>query len=396
MRLKKKTDFKSNQIVILLLLFLGTINVGNLYFYFIFAAASITILLNARSIRIDRIFVVLLLFALCYIIFYPSATNSFKTILKYALYPMCYLLGLNFLAKERETGADDRTERQIATAITICAMGMFVHYLLNMSVNFDRLVRNSIDFWTGELMAATGQAGLAILALGVFVAWLFDDGKKKLYATVGLFLILLYNMVLAGRTLILLAVLLVGVAFFYNIKNIRAKENGKVLCTVFVVSAVLLIGYAGNWFGVREFILGSNLSERFDSMDMGFDIRLARRIEYLARFFDYPFGGGTLRDAIGGYAHELYLDTYSDAGIFAYILVIVFAVDSFYTAFKIIRNGEVGENLKLLILCVYMAAFLEFLIEPIIQGMPWMFCTFCFLSGLLKNVRCDGQVGGTT
>ena len=109
MLLKKKKDFKLTGIVILALLFLGTVNLANLYFYFIFVAASAVILLNLRALRVDWVVVVLLLFALCYIIFYPGVASNIKTILKYILYPMCYVMGLNFVTKEDNTMDNERT-----------------------------------------------------------------------------------------------------------------------------------------------------------------------------------------------------------------------------------------------------------------------------------------------
>lgn len=387
MKLKKQTDFKFVQIVILGMLLGGTINVGNLYFYFLFGASLLALLVNFRSLKVDWMVPILVLLSFLYIVFDPYAQAGMTAILKQFLFPMCYVLGLNFIHKENNFGEHEKTERQIKVAIIVCAFGAFVHYLLNMSINFSSLSRNNVDYWTGNVLTATGQACLAILALGVLVAWLFDGGKKKVYAIVGLCLILAYNMVLAGRTLILIAALVIGAAFWYSFQTIRSKKRGKLLLCVCTAVLVLLVAYAENWGGIRDFVLGSNFSARFETMDISKDTRLANKMTYVKHLLAYPLGGGQLRNVTGVYAHELYLDAYNDAGILAYLVVILFAGSSFYSAFKAVRRGIVSGDLKLLILCVYLAIFIEFLLEPIMRGMPWLFCVFCFYSGMIKNIQ---------
>ena len=125
----------------------------------------------------------------------------------------------------------------------------------------------------------------------------------------------------------------------------------------------------------------------FETMDISKDTRLANKMTYVKHLLAYPLGGGQLRNVTGVYAHELYLDAYNDAGILAYLVVILFAGSSFYSAFKAVRRGIVSGDLKLLILCVYLAIFIEFLLEPIMRGMPWLFCVFCFYSGMIKNIQ---------
>lgn len=394
MKKDRKTNFKFAQIVILILLFFGTMNVRNLYFYFLFGAAVIGILMNGRFLRVNGMVAVLLLLSLCYLLFYPNASSSMTTALKQFLFPMCYLMGLNFIRKEDSGLRSDRAEQQMTAAIVVCAMGAFGHYLLNMSINFGSLLRNNVDIWTGGIVSATGQAGLAIFALGVFSAWMFDGKKRKPIAALGLILILAYNLVLAGRTLILLTIIVLSVAFFYAVKTTQAKRKGRLFLALSFALLVIMVIYMQNWFGIRDWVLGSNLSSRFDMMDMGQDTRTDNKRMYFAYMLDYPFGGDALHNEVGGYAHELYLDVYSDAGFLAYLLVVLFAADSFLTAFRIVRKGKTSNDFKLLVLCVFVAIFIEFFLEPIIQGMPWMFCTFCFFSGLLKNVQTTGRGGG--
>ena len=187
MKLENKAKFKFGQLLILSFLFLGTLNLWNLYVYFLFGAAVIAILMNFRDLHVDWSVFVLIAFSFCYLIFFPDASSSITTALKCLIYPICYILGLNFIRKENDLESQSYIDKQVQLVITICALGMFAHYLLNMLVNFDSLFRNNIDFWTGETMVATGHAGLAILAVGLFAAWLFDSSKRKIVALFDIF-----------------------------------------------------------------------------------------------------------------------------------------------------------------------------------------------------------------
>ena len=387
MKLADNSKFTIPQLLVLSCFFLSNMNVGNLYAYFFFAAFAVAIVANIRRLVIDHWFIVLMLFSTCYLIFCPNVTTSMTTILKQFNYPMCYLLGLNFIA-ETKGFSDEQKEYQRQAAFVLPALGAFAHYILNMVTNFDSLLRNTVDVWTGEMMPATGQVCLAILAVGVFAAWLFSETKRwvKILSAVGIFLALLYNFILAGRTLLLLLVLVLTVAFVYAMATSRFKRKGAIIAATLIALTLVLTAYLQNWFGVREWILGSNLSTRFDVMSFGDDTRMENKRQYILHMLDYPLGGTHLRQAVGGYAHELFLDAYSDAGFIAYLLLVSFTVAAVLLLIKLLKQPTVSHSFKLLALCVYVTLLAVFFLEPILQSVPWMFCTFCFYSGILR--RC--------
>ena len=390
MKIALRSKFSFSQILILTLLLLASMNVLNLYFYFLFAAFLVSVVANFRSFIVDKLFFVLLIFSLSYLIFYPESLSSVTLIIKRFIFPMCYLMGLNFL-NQGKTDCEDKDNREhiLKTAFSILAIGAFIHYLLNMAVNISSLSRNTTDIWTGEVMLATGQACLAILAIGAFSATLFSEGlpRDKIISAVGLIGVFVYNLVLAGRTLIVLSAVILCVAFVYSVINSDLKRKIYVIVVTLLIIFLFVIAYTQDLFGLREWVLGSNLSARFDIMQVNEDSRLSNKILYLSNMLDYPLGGGALRNYVGEYAHELYLDVYSDAGIFGYVSIILFVAFSSFNALRVIKNGNVSKNFKLLLICIFVSILIEFFLEPIIQGVPWMLCSFCFYSGLLKNVR---------
>ena len=102
---------------------------------------------------------------------------------------------------------------------------------------------------------------------------------------------------------------------------------------------------------------------------------------------DYPFGGGVMRTEIGGYAHELYLDIYSDVGIIGYILVVAVMIIFAINVFKLIKSDKLSLETKGLLLCVFLGTNIVFFLEPIIQGSPWLFCIYCFLNGVILKKK---------
>jgi len=389
MRLSLKGRYNIWQLFQLVLLFLMSLNFKNLYFYFIFASFFVCMAANFRSLRADLASFFLLVLSVSYVIFDSSARNAITTLLKQFAYPMCYLTGLNlYNGDEQKTLSESDLNRRIKVSILIVAMGTFLHYLLNASINFESLTRNTADYWTGEVVSATGQALLAVLPLGIFSAWLVGEVPtwRKWLSLIGLLVIFAYNFVLAGRTILILEVVIVSVAFIYTQRKtnlLGGIRNQMFLALVFLG---VLILFLNNAFGVQEWVLDSNLIARFDTESALQDIRLNRKLIYMSRMLDFPFGGGALMASVGGHAHELYLDIYSDVGILGYAAVIAAVLTCTINVIRSTRIRPLSVETKSLLLCVFLGVNVVFFLEPILQGSPWLFCIFCYLSGVLHGL----------
>ena len=387
MRMAFNKKYTIIQSLSLLLLFLASMNAFSKYFYFIFIAFFVLLFKENMKLKADVTFFLLLSFSVLLVIFSPDTFGNIMLSLKQFAYPLCYLIGLNFLTKnDRNNAFSAEVQNKVYFAISLMALGAFVHYCLNFLINIDSLARNNVDFWSGEILNSTGQAALSVMAVAVFVSDIFSQGRviKKIYSIIGLAIVFVYNFILAGRSLIVisLSTLLVAIIFMIVSSDIKHKA-GKIFLTIALFALAFTI-YNENFFGLRDFIFGTNLSKRLEQISFFEDIRLIRKSQYISNMFMYPFGGGKLHDFTGGYAHDLLLDTYSDAGMFAFLILLVFFVLSLKNAVNIIRNKQMIYDFRMLVLCMYVVLILEFSIEPILAGMPWMFCAFCFYCGLLK------------
>ena len=71
--------------------------------------------------------------------------------------------------------------------------------------------------------------------------------------------------------------------------------------------------------------MSSNFYKRFftDEFNLASDARGSIKILYIKNMWGNFWGGGKIANIVGGYAHGLFLDTYDQAGVFAFIFVII-------------------------------------------------------------------------
>ena len=63
-------------------------------------------------------------------------------------------------------------------------------------------------------------------------------------------------------------------------------------------------------------------------------------------------------------------------------------VRSFFVCIKFIRDESIDFNVRMTILAVYTACYLQFSVEPVVQGMPWLFMLFCVVHGMVERLYC--------
>ena len=269
-----------------------------------------------------------------------------------------------------------------------------LHFILNMITNWGIRTREVTDFWTKNAMSATGQATLACMMIAVSVAFLFSNtGKvKKIIAAVSLLLILAYNLILAGRTIFVLILIAVGVALFYTF-CVKKSKSLKVLIIVLVVFLVVLVLYNSNVFGIKDAFEMSNFYDRFYggdyTQDIDDDSRMKNKLYYVEHFFDSMLGGGHIRAEFGHSAHDLYLDTYDESGIFALLTIAAYIIMSIYRAFKCATNKNLSFEIKIMIVCIYTIVNVQFWLEPVLRGIPWLLASYCLIDGAVTRLLIE-------
>ena len=178
----EKSKLKS--ILIFGLLFFASMNFYAKFFYFAFAAFFALCLIQ-RKVIVNGIS--LLYLALSVLMAVYNFDEGIKSMLR-CLAPVClYIVGSNiaFGVSQSRNGSvwydTERAEKTGFAALATIATGSFTHYILNFLMNVGKgISRNTIDIWSRAIMAATGQATLACLMLGLSVAMVFLPKKKSL------------------------------------------------------------------------------------------------------------------------------------------------------------------------------------------------------------------------
>ena len=377
--------------IILLLSFLAMMNFVGRYYYFFVITFFVVLFHNCRGLKINSEVVIELFLGLA-LLFFSNEPFGLTNIIKPFVYFMGGVIGCNIL---RNGETLDEKEESVHKIMGALALGAWVHLLLNMVLNSKSIVyRNTVDVWTHEVYGATGQAGLGILAIAFSVANLFSrKGKKsKVINLFVLLVVLAYNLILAGRTLLAVFFVEVAIAFvsvLYVNKDGRLKWK-----TVFVVIAMLCCIaaiYSFNMFNVRGIVEETTFYQRFFSgnysQKIGDDDRLTYKMFYLNNMGSFLFGGTHLRSELGHYAHDLLLDGYDIGGIFTLAALCLLLIFSVRNLIQTVFNRNLKFETKLLTICFFCAFYIEFCMEPILAGFQWLFTAFCIINAVLNSLN---------
>lgn len=392
MKLRLKIN-KIKNILIYFFLFLAAMNFQAKFFYFVFIVFFLIVL--QRRIKLSDMSVVYL--ALCILMAFYNYKEGLMSILRCLSPLFFYLVGLN-IVKNSDGRALHRygiytAEMDCYLVLVMISFGSFTHFILNYFYNFGKFLgRNTNDIWTGGVMAATGQCALACMMIGLSVSMLFAPIKKwhRLVACASIVFMMLYLLVLATRTpiVIFLVSLLIGLVYcVINSRNVTKKVRSILFFSIFLV--VILLSYMMNVGGIQDFVKSSAIYERFAGSWSTITENSSRndaKLSFLMDGIKYPFGGLNMRRKYG-YAHDLLLDGYDEYGLLALILMIVILVAGIVQLYKVLRCDTISKELKLTLLLIYVAVLLEFTVEPILEGMPWLFSCYCLINGCMSSLN---------
>ena len=387
----KKTEYT----LIVLFLFLAAMNFYAKFFYFVFAAFIVLILLE-KNLKVNLNTVPYLLLGINMAIY--NADEGILSALRCLAYVFCYMIGCNLLMNApRDDSLNNAESLRIIqkrgyTVLSAICWGAFIHYMLNFLINYNSLLgRNTNDIWTGERLSATIQAAIACLMTGFAVSMVICPTKKifRFIGIVSVIGIMAYNLMLAGRTLLFMLVIVFAVGFIYFLANTKNQaQKSEALIIVIVISVVALLLFILNVGGIQDYVFGSNLFLRFDGIDENLfgGERIRRKILFLQNALKYPLGGLHLRERFG-YAHDLLLDAYDEYGFIELIILIFILSLGIKNLVQICKNKDLDVSFRLSYLCVYVSILLEFCIEPIFEGVPWLFVCYCLINGCVDGTN---------
>lgn len=381
-----------NNMFICISLFFAAMNFMAKFFYFCFATLIISLLMQKRFL-INPTSILYIILGLLMAIY--NREEGILSMIRCFAFVSLYWVGYNFMVVRPDKRTSslvydfDYAQKNAFMLFSTISFGSFTHYLVNFIYNYGSdAARNTNDIWTGKMMAATGQAAISCLMIGLSVAMMLAPAKKK-YRFVGIacmLLIFAYDLVLACRMIpvMYLIIFLVGLLFAYKTFN-SSQDRFKLIAGIVFVLLLAVAIFFVDVGGIQEKILGSNLFDRFNSSSSATS-RSDIKMSYLSEWWKYPLGGLNMR-AKYGYAHDLLLDGYDEYGVFGFILFAAILCLGIRELYKFMKRSAYSSQIKMVVLCVYFSILLEFCIEPILTGMPWLFACYCLINGCIRSMN---------
>lgn len=390
-----KIRIKKEYFFVFSLLFLAAMNFQAKFFYFIYAA-FIVLLLSKLRLKVNSASLPYILLGVLMGIY--NIDEGFLSVFRCLTYVLSFIIGSNMIltASSDCIGDEDKFENKTKIGhniLSVICWGSFTHFMLNFFYNLQStLGRNTNDIWTGARLSATIQASLACMMTGLCISMIISPKNKfsRVIYVISAVGILMYNLVLSGRTLplMMIIVLIVGLIYFYK-NSENSKNKLKTTLIITLVLGLVSLAIIFNVGGIQDYILESNFFDRLfnskqDALLTG--ERSYRKIMFLQNMWKYPFGGLHMR-AQFGYAHDLLLDAYDEYGFLSMIFLLLILGFGIYNLICFCKNKDISLSFRLSVLCVYITILCEFFVEPILEGLPWLFVCYCLLNGCIYGLN---------
>jgi len=214
------------------------------------------------------------------------------------------------------------------------------------------------------------RLGIGIRALTVFLV--VTSGMALLY--------------LGNRTgaVIMVASFLVLSAVYFGYSPGYKLEKLKAFALVTLTLLGVLFVLQQNLLGLGEGLADSTLSVRLMQQSVFEEVRFIAWGEALAGLTEHPLGGKEANISLN-YVHNLWLDVGYVAGIVPLLLLTLFSVLALKDCLRLIKDKNAPIALKLLISGFYTSLFLNFAVEPVLEGVFVIFTMFCFMAGVLRK-----------
>lgn len=287
----------------------------------------------------------------------------------------------------------------IFKTVMAIVFGNFIHGFLNMTTYF-RLygftssvigARALPDIWREGVLTATLQGTYyTLMASLLFYAFLLIRKERKGLAIVIFFSVvfsLVATFIMGNRTLI--AIILISFLSSMLLYSILMKRRKKEIHRVIIFITIAFLGiafiYSNNMFGIREFVEGSTWYMRINTMSASEDPRIALYQKAISQMFDFPFGGYKMNLVTNSYVHNLWLDVLYATGLIPFFFLIVYTFKSIKNLIRLIKQKNTDIEFKIFIFSIYTGFLLNFMVEPILEGVPYMFLSFCIINGMIRK-----------
>jgi|TARA_R110000744_G_scaffold103809_2_gene198930 hypothetical protein len=353
---------------------------------FLFGYALIlVILLNGKKMihYLDRDFIFLSLFSITYALFYAVyPISGVQLIFIYALFPGFFYLFGKYLVLPQMNPV--HLVFVLFTIGFIFSISPLISVVINLREGgFVQLNREIPLFWNGKDTKATLMAAYLTFNMCLPIIYLIKKTKIPilLQLTAGIIFItsLLSVFRLGSRTQLFICLLSIVLSLLFVIPKQTIRANTKLFFFLLLISILVLNFVPLNLNADYFSVLGSRLQESGNTSSAGG--RTSLWLQGLENLFIYPLGwqGPNVR-----YAHNLWLDVARYAGLLPFLLLVIFTFRSLRNTYKAVRKAPNELLLNTTLLIFTMASMLIFFVEPIMEGLFFLFTLYCLFQGIIN------------
>ena len=386
-----KKFFKDHGIlfVVLLILFLiDPFNKGFLFGYLIAGFIFLNIPVFKKLLDLD--FVLLLIYSGIYALIYSfTMEQGVQFLMIYLLFPATFYL----VGKKIATKVDSQHELFyifffLSFVFSISAVSSVIINLVEGGfVQTDRTIPM---FWNGKPMKATAMGAYLTYNMAIPGLLLFYRqklGKVFIVLALAIFVGTLLSVFrLGSRTQLVITAISIVVALFYVIPNQTKRDNLKMIVTITLLVGGFLVFFPIDLEADYFSVLGNRLEESDNAGSAG------GRTDRWTKSIDYMF-----TDPLGweveafGYSHNFWLDVARYAGVIPFLLLSLITIRFYKKTFKALRVNKKNLLINGQILVYSIASFLIFFVEPIMEGLFFLFVSFCIFQGIIHGYLTNNQ-----
>ena len=161
----------------------------------------------------------------------------------------------------------------------------------------------------------------------------------------------------------------------------------KMLLWLVIAAVVCIALFNSNAFGIKSAFEETNFSKRLNQdnyRSLAEDGRMERTLIVLDNAWKYPFSG--MSKEINRYAHNLWFDTIRTVGFVPAFLLLLYTIYVFSSFYKFMKKKEIPMNMKIMMFSLYLGVYLNFMVEPVLEGYPMLFSLTCIFNGMVKSI----------
>ena len=276
-------------------------------------------------------------------------------------------------------------EETIKCAIYCMALGYTIHAFLNYTTNIGHVRWMLTDFFTHKITSATvsGYINTLVFSLSMYFLVVEKNRALKLGGIAATAISLLYALLLGTRTqFIILGFISVLLLFLYMTET-RGGSGLIYMALVFIaIVGTALLLYNTNAFGIKAYVDSSNLMQRQGGAELSGadDYRTSSVLRGFLLVFEHPLGG--LKNTL--YYHNMWLDIGRISGLLPFLCMLLYTLTVTVHMLRIFSEKLISAEFRYLLLCVYFGVQINFLVEPVLEGLIGFFLMFTMVNGMVE------------